>query len=1301
MGNNLKELLENYKHLNLCPRDVGTIFEKIVKNYLELSYFYKDRYEKVWEWKDFPLKETNDIGIDLVAKLKNSNTYCAIQCKFYDKNHQINKHDVDTFLAASGKDYFSERLFISTTNKWNKNSENIIQNQIIPLTRIGIDAIYQDESIDWSIFDYKKNPIVLKKKDTCKKILRAHQRKALNNVITGFRTSDRGKLIMACGTGKTFTALKITEKIMQKKSIVLFMVPSLSLLSQTLKEWIEEKDRSFDFCAVCSDKKVTKIDEDISPSDIRIPVTTDHTRLYNNIKYSLENESSDIIAILATYQSIDVVIEAQKKGLPDFSLIICDEAHRTTGIEQNDQLSCFLKVHKNKNINAQKRLYMTATPRVYKDERGKRKAKDLDIDFFCMDDKETYGKTFYELRFGEAIELGLLVDYQIIILTVSEEYVNYQMHQGQIHKEDKPIKLADRSKIIGCFNALSKKIANKSTISLLGNDKPMQRAIAFSGDIASSRIIAECFQTVVNLHCINNNQDDNQLNCEVHHVDGTQNSLERNMELAWLQENISENQCRILSNAQCLSEGIDIPALDAIMYLRPRRSIIDIVQSVGRVMRKSPEKEMGYIILPIAIPPGSDENFILQNDFNYSHIWEVVNALRSHDDRLDAEINKMELNKNKPSKIIMANIGSIVKEELHNDKIHQAILDFSEGLEDSLFAKIAEKCGDRKYWENWAKDISIIANRHIEIINGIVKQDGIAKQTFKEFLNVLQKNINNSIEEDEAIEMLAQHVITQPIFNALFVQTKEYNGFIESNPVSHGIQNVLNTFSEKLDYETQSLEKFYDSVRKRASGIDNAEGKQKIIIDLYDKFFKHAFPKMAERLGIVYTPIEIVDFIIQSSNDVLEKEFDRNLSDKNVHILDPFTGTGTFITRLLQSGLIEKAKLEYKFQNEIHANEIVLLAYYIATVNIEMVYHFINDEYKPFQGICLTDTFNIFEDIHQTKGLFSKIDIKENTDRIDKLKDLPITVIIGNPPYSAGQKSENDNNKNIEYPKLNKKIQDTYAKLSGAQNSSKLYDSYKQAIRFATDRLEAAGHGIVSFVTNGSFMTTKVDSGIRKSLVKEYDKIYLFDLRGNQRTSGEVSRKEGGQIFGKASRTPICIWLFVMQKKTNQHPKEDAKIYYYDIGDYKSRKEKLEIIKEYGSFLNLPMKEITPNKYADWLEQRDNLEYESYQVMGDKKNQQTDSIFANYTMGVSTGRDAWVYNFSREELEKNVKRTIEFYNSEVKRLEQASNMKEIMADQKKLDDFVSNDSTKISWSVGLKNKLKKLETLSFRDFRDI
>ncbi|MCW9025523.1 MAG: N-6 DNA methylase [Gammaproteobacteria bacterium] len=524
------------------------------------------------------------------------------------------------------------------------------------------------------------------------------------------------------------------------------------------------------------------------------------------------------------------------------------------------------------------------------------------------------------------------------------------------------------------------------------------------------------------------------------------------------------------------------------------------------------------------------------------------------------------------------------------------------------------------------------------------------------------------------------------MFDALF---KDYS-FASNNPVSQAMQQVLDILQEhRLDKEADTLEKFYASVQMRAEGIDNAQGKQKIVVELYDKFFRNAFPKMTERLGIVYTPVEVVDFIIHSVNELLQQEFNQTLGSKGVHIIDPFTGTGTFIARLLQSGLISKEQLPHKYKNEIHANEIILLAYYIAAINIEAVYHsLVGGEYLPYEGICLTDTFQLYE----KDDLISEL-LVNNSDRRKRQKELDIRVIMANPPYSAGQKSENDNNQNIGYQGLDDRIRQTYAKNSKATLQKGLYDSYIRAIRWASDRV--GNSGVVGFVTNAGYLEANTADGLRKCLADEFSSIYIFHLRGNARTQGEQRRKEKDNVFGQGTRTPIAITLYVKNPEAKQH----GQIYWHDIGDYLNQDKKLEIIKNFNSINGISAvdgwQQIIPDEYNDWINQRDNSFYE-FMKIGDKKDKQSISVFTNYSQGVLSSRDAWVFNFSKKTTKNNVSSMVHFYNKELIRYkiacENPSNEETPV-----LDGFINANPSKISWSRSVKKDLSKYKNKIFNE----
>ncbi len=1287
----LQKLLNHFRNHAQTEREKGTYFEELILKYLQTEPQYKNLYQSVQtyaHWAKAQGKSQQDDGIDLVAITTGGETH-AIQCKLYDQGYTLQKRDIDSFFTASGKAPFTNRIIVSTTNKWSPHAENALIDQTPPVTKIDLFAL-EESVIDWA--QYQPDTTV---KTKAKYPLKCHQKRALNAIDKGFETANRGKMIMACGTGKTFTSLKIAEQQAGVGKNVLFLVPSLSLLSQTLTEWTQQSDIPLNSFAVCSDndvgKKKSGNDDAVQTliHELSYPATTNAESLYKATQN--RSQPNAMTVVFSTYHSLATIHEAQKLGLADFDLIICDEAHRTTGATfSGDDESSFVRIHDNDYVAGHKRLYMTATPRIYGND-AKIKAEVESIELCSMDDPAKFGKTLFTINFAEAVEKGLLVDYKVLVLAVDEMHINQRL-QKLLSDENNSLKVDDAARIVGCWKALSMQGIEGAT--------PMQRAVAFCDKIeiktrgnVSSKQIAAMFQTVVEVYQEAEN-DSTQLTCEVQHVDGSMNASQKEEKLAWLRAETAENTCRIVSNVKCLSEGVDVPTLDAVLFLTPKTSQVDVVQSVGRIMRNAPNKELGYVILPVVIPHGMEAHDALDNNQNYKVVWDVLNALRSHDERLNAKINQAELEgksianievipvtntlnpkikrpSDKDSTLNSARTGYGIGEKNPDAPTQQLEIEFEIGdIERALYAKIVKKCGQRLYWEDWAKDIANIAQTHINRITTIVQnpENTVEAAAFNGFAGELRDDLNPSISDDEVIEMLAQHLITKPVFDALF----QHDNFAANNPVSQAMQDVLDVLqTHNLHKEADTLEQFYESVRRRVAGINTAEGKQKIIVQLYDKFFRNAFPRLTERLGIVYTPVEVVDFIIHSVNDVLQNEFGETLGSQGVHIIDPFTGTGTFITRMLQSGLITPEQLPHKYDHEIHANEIVLLAYYIAAINIESTYHaLMGGDYKPFQGICLTDTFQLYEKDDMVSEL-----LVDNSERRMRQKNLDIQVIMGNPPYSAGQQSANDNAANVDYPLLNKSIAESYARHTKATNKNALYDSYIRAIRWGSDQLKKGG--VLAYVSGGAWVERAFATGIRKCLREEFTNLYVFHLRGDVRKNmlSKGAAKEGQNIFDSGSMTGIAISVFVK----NPNAKSHGNIYFHDIGDDLTTQQKKDKITEFKSINGITdanaWQTITPDKHNDWLNQRDNS-FEAFIKMGDKKDKQAVVLFENYSNGLKTQRDAWCYNFSNKGLSENIGSMIDFYNQQI--------------DADKID----NDTTKISWTRALRNdfvKGKKIE----------
>lgn len=1322
--------------------DKGQRFEALMQRFFQQHPMYKERFSEVVLWSNWPYRGSHgDIGVDLVAKESSNDCYVAIQCKCYEDNHVLSDRDVKTFFGALNMEWktdngehdrFSGGIVVATCYHWSDTLLNVLHRQAIPCQKIGLADLEGYENVDWDAL--QKGKII----DIPKNEPRERQKEAIKAVTEAFSSgTERGKLIMACGTGKTFTALRLTEEYTHGKGCVLFLAPSIALVSQSLREWMCQTTCKLHPIAVCSDAQVGRIDElhDLAASDLPSPATTNPDAIAANYR---RFKDTHLNVIFSTYQSLDKVCAAQAAGaLPEFDLTICDEAHRTAGAsllseDGEKRETDYRRVHDQKYLQSKKRLYMTATPKVYGDAVHEKAKQTQGVLLADMNDETIFGEELYSLPFSVAVREQLLTDYKVLVLCVDEDYVRDLMHERLAKKDNGQFELEDAVKLVGCYNGLRKKMISGSSpypiivdnpLTLdedaplnperedtheddfrISDPAPMLRAVSFAGRIADSEKYAKLWANVV--EAIKKEEEDDAeaafLPSVMEHVDGTMHMGERERLLHWLKEP-TNGESRVLTNAQCLSEGVDVPALDAIMFLAPKKSQIDIVQSVGRVMRRDPSgnKQFGYIIIPIGIARDADAAAMLDKDERFKVVWQILQALRSHDDRFAAEINALDFNKRTSKHVDVVGVTGKKRGRRNGDGIEgegkdnesggteavdgtpkQGTLDliFSQTVgkaKEAIFTKMVQRCGDKPYWEKWAKDIAAIAERQQKAIDELSKNPEHAAR-FEEFVNGLKENIRPDITMADAVEMLSMQLVSRPVFNALF---GEYE-FAEKNPVSQTMNSMLDFVEEKAEQnDSKALRKFYEDVKDRAAAITTTTGRQEVIKELYENFFKTAFKKLTDKLGIVYTPIEVVDFILHSVHKVLQTEFgqEAGLGAEGVRILDPFTGTGTFIVRAIQSGLIKRSDLPRKYREELFASEIVLLAYYIACINIEVAYHGAvgQQDYEPFEGIALTDTFMMHENSANDKDLFKQFE--ENGERVKRLCAQDIRVIIGNPPYSVGQKSANDNNQNTKYPKLDARIAETYVARSKATNKNSLYDSYIRAFRWGSDCIK--GDGVLAFVSNGAYIDNNSMVGFRKSLMDEFSAIYCFNLRGNQRTSGELSRKEGGKIFGSGSRTPIAI--IVLVKKSDSKAGQQATLYYHDIGDYLSREDKLRIIKEANDISGLPWETLVPDEHGDWVNHR-TAGYEQFTTIGDKETKgkaDSHALFQIFSRGIATARDAWAYHFSKAALEKNIKTSIDFFNGQHEKV--------IEAMKKGEPHELDMDATKFSWGRQQRKDVEK------------
>ena len=1270
---------------------LGVRFERFVRAVLTRVPLYQGQFRRVWLWSE--LGQGHDTGIDLVAEAHDGALY-GIQAKCYEDGHVVSKPDIDTFLARLGapivfegaKRAFAHGLLFSSTDAWGAHVEAELRDRAIPVQVMTLSRLRAIEA-DWAVLaGFAEGPAVPPK------ALRDYQAEALANAARHYAAHDRGKLIMACGTGKTFTSLRLVEQETGGKGLALFLVPSIALLNQTLVAWCDDAARPIHAVCVCSDAQANqraRREEDApeeDPNALALPPTTDPAHLAARIAYLRGRHPEALTVVFSTYQSIGVVEEAQRRLGREayaFDFAVCDEAHRTTGVIDKTE-PAFVRVHDDANLLARKRLYMTATPRLY-GEGAKRKAAERSIELCSMDDPALYGEEFYRIGFGQAVAKNCLSDYKVLVLTLPEGGLPEDSpYEALTDEERKALTGANDDgrttavKLLGCINALAKRLAD-SPLLTQADRAPARRAVAFCRTIKVSKATTTLFRKFADDPRFNT-----PLRVEARHVDGEMGALARNDALAWLKAEGGPGACHLLTNVRCLSEGVDVPSLDAVLFLSKRNSQIDVVQSVGRVMRRAPGKRYGYIVIPVVIPAGESPEAILDRSDTFGVVWTVLNALRAHDDRFEATINKLRFDKPQnltldptapldgeaePPAILISTGLAEDAEGAPGAAIQETFdLRFPAKMEqyrDLLYGRIVRHCGDRKYFERWAAEVAEIAKRHAAAIQARCAADPRAADTFRRFHALLQTAVYATVTEEDARVMLVQQRLTGPIFDALFGD----NGFTAHNPVSQALDHATDLL-QALDSEEdrRTLDRFYQDVRTRVGDIKSADGKLEIIRTLYDTFFATAFKGTVEKLGIVFTPIEVVDFILRSADGALRKHFGTRLSDKGVHILDPFTGTGTFIARLLQKdlGLIRDDDLYRKYTHELHANEIVLLSYYIAAVNIENVFHDRagrRERYAPFPGIVLCDTFRM----RQVKeaDLLDDGGFTENSERILAQNNAPISVIVGNPPYSIGQKSANDNAQNENYPWLNERIEATYVVNSEATNNKALYDAYIEAFRWASDVLGANGTGggvsrggILCFVTNGGWLDSNAGAGFRRCIVREFDEIYCYNLRGNQLTQGETSRREGGKIFDSGCRCPITI-LCLVRLPADRH-RGNATIHYRDIGDYLSREEKLHTIDLCNSFFNPTWSEtatvIIPNEHGDWINQRNDA-FAAYIPLTPEKKfvEKGESFFTAQALGVATNRDAYIQSFSKQAVLDRQRDAIAFYNECAQRQEQTQN----------------------------------------------
>ena len=1316
-----EDVLTHVRERALVNTDKGDDFERMTLWFLRQSPVYQEMFADVWQWKHWEAPagytgDKKDKGIDLVAKNADNDKYTAIQCKFYD-SQSIDAGKIDRFLVASDhNEFFDMRLVVTASKGVTDNVHNDIKHASIPVQTLTAEDL-RAAPIDWGVYLRASNPFTIDALRPPSKQLRDYQETCIENCLTGFRSGeDRGQVRMACGTGKTFVGLKLAEQLLPTGGTVLCLMPSLALVSQMLRDWIADCDHThFRFVpfVVCSDtsmegelnkSKHAGLDDETeddelaaSFSDISIRVTTKgrvlSARYWTLNERTQKSRRADLFAdqssdrakadkrpplevVFSTYHSlVNCITDAQQNHhFPDFDLVICDEAHRTAGKRKSDADSSpeslespFHAVHFQSHLRARHRLYMTATPRFATSE-IRTKASEQNALLYSMDDIKLFGRVYYTISFSKAVELKLLAPYRIVILKIDPGLtMRFQANIDQLnHERTKEItdETQRRKAMISTDEAALH--AGLYRAFLHQGEKYGQRqrrSITYTNSIRESKRFASLFRKIAQItNDLDISPTGQSYTVKSEHIDGKMPTMKRDAAIARLRANNSDDHIHILSNVRCLTEGIDIPALDSIVFLQPRKSIVDVIQAVGRVMRRAEGKQEGFIVLPIIAASDEEVDAAYATDERFRVVRQVIEAIRAHDELLSIDIDLANLNDAIPLLVDLTEIGldgpvdTTLDKENTTGELYAAI--------EKLNAAIVKK-SERPYWPRWTDKVKRIVEQVTERIEQEIAQakttapdptpadDPAAMPSHQEvhagyqtLVDTLRAIINPELEETEIISTLAQDMVTAPLFN-VFMGGEQ---FTKNNAVAKEI-DAFNTLLRRrmLHADTAELNSFIDDVKRFASGLKSNAARRGAINEMYGNFFSEAFPKLKERLGIVYTPDIVVNYLLASAQHVLRTEFGKTFGDVGVHVYDPFAGTGTFTQNLI-TNYLSPEEATRKFHRELHSNEILLFAHYMGTSLIELAYvERTQNPYTAFTGSLWTDSFQIFEDKFKDSSEFGAMQSPLQQRRLAQV-DKPITVIVGNPPYSAKQKNSADNNQNTKYFELDHRISATYAAGTDSTNKNTLYDSYLRAIRMATDQL--GDDGVIAFVTNGSFIDGKTMDGLRACLRNEFAAIYCFNTRGDARTAGEPRRKEGGNVFGQGTRTSIAMLILV---KNSKHT-SPAIIRYHDIGDYLTAAEKLNTIKTLAHIGNTPWEIVEPDFNHDWIDKRESDYTSLLAPMGDpaNKDKQTPhqthaALFHWFGSGLKTGRDMYAYDFSHATLQPRLEAMAQFFNTEVDR----------------------------------------------------
>lgn len=1279
----------------------GDLWESLVVAFLQTDPVWQRQLAKVYRPGGF------DKGVDIIVE-GHDGKVCAVQCKFSgNPDASLSKSQIDSFLGALNSKKYDEGMVVWSGFKVSKAVDDEIgpdaKTPVKLLTGYNLSAA----AVNWTEIAATDRVVARQPKTPFE-----HQEKAVVDLLVEFTgkneqpASSKAKLVMACGSGKTFTSQLAAELIAGADKLIAYFVPSLALMGQTMRSWAQDEDPDrygvqHKFCGICSDAGVGKMAEEgmerQAIAQLEMPIATDVASIEKMLTKPIPQ--GHMRTVFCTYDSAARLAEAMAETGTVFDLLFCDEAHRTTGIERFSEsakkkdMSGWQMPTEDTHIPARKRVFMTATPKVFS-KAAKDTAAQQERKVWDMGDPEIYGNTAFTLGFSTVVDKKLLSDYKVEIIQTRQGLVQdllnkfWESPRAQTidEKTRKSLDTGAAAQMVGLFKALTGGCEEGGIL---------WKTIVYTNRIDASKAFAALFPLFSEHLAAVAGKDVPRI--AVEHVDGTMPATTRQRKLAFLDEAAIAGEIRILSNPDCLSEGVDVPTLDALCFLQPKGSTIKIVQSVGRVMRKAPLKKYGHVIVPTIIPAEvEDYTQYLRRDDHWKTTWALLRALRSHDDRLADELAKHELNSDYWPQQIRCHVvkddldtlliagsgksgvagGGAGAETEQGDKdrsgnksddgseidsgdsdgewsgagsgtrqpalnggdgdVEILTLDFENLLVEvpqeayklllqGLSVVTLEKVGERQYWEVWSKDAAVAYERILERITSYYQQNQEFKGEIDRTVKDLKTTIGDRSTPEEILSILAQFQVIRPVFNALF-GTSEY---FEDSPLSAAMTDLADSVEIlNLDAETHKLDSFYDSVVKRAEAIDRPEDRQELIKHLYEDFIGTAFPEEKRKYGVVYTPTEIVDFILRSVDWSLKEELGiaDGIASENVEVLDPFAGTGTFLVRLIQNpDLLPDDKLEHKFRHNLHSNEIMALPYWATEVNMEQAYQTrMPGEYVPYENGVLVDTFTMAQPgSDQTALKFGSRATRENYERATRQDNKKITVIVGNPPWKMVEdNAEKEISVKKEYPYVCECIEETYGKFAKKVKKMALFDSYIMALRWASDRI--GEHGVIGFVTNNGWLTGAAASGVRRVIEDEFAFAHVINLRGKiQNVPLEQKALEGANVFG----VTVGVQIIILSKTAERKQNEKAKIRYHDIVAISDASQKLGRLTQSQNIADpnkvLQWEILQCDKAGDWLEQG-TVDWGQHSIMGDedtKKFYSGEAMFGLYSNGLKSQMD--------------------------------------------------------------------------------